>query len=114
MGCLEPANNRTTSSLTPCLRPVVVKRGGVLAGLLLHVRWQIIGRIVDVHESSVDDWHRLQDVLQTLTVGYGISECPESVRIMIKMAHLKSWLSLSGVLASSTMSTSTISLSPAW
>jgi hypothetical protein len=39
-----------------------------LAGLLLHMRWQVIGRIVDVHKGSVDDGDRLEDVLQTLAM----------------------------------------------
>ena len=39
-----------------------------LAGLLLHVSWQIVRRVVDVHKGSVDDRDRLEDVLQAFTV----------------------------------------------
>ena len=50
-----------------------------LARLLLHMSGQVIGRIVDVHKSPVNDGDRLEDVLQTLTMASRVS------------SHSKTW-----------------------
>src|SRR5438876_4217697 len=66
--------------------------------------WQIVAGVIHVYKCSVDNRNRLEDVLETLAIVFTVRLFRTSVSSK-ERSHLKSWLSLRVVLASSTIST---------
>ncbi len=74
-------------------------------GLLLHVGRQVIACVICVYKGSIDNGDRFKDVLQTFAGIRGPRSAQNGRQMPVGRAYLKSWLSLSDMPASRTMST---------